>query len=266
MINDIRMTIMPEDMYVRQNLRSRDIKEGDIVSAIVSEYNFDEGKVHCKISSHLNRAFISLENFMFPEISSDFDREHIPPTIEKHIGKQVVAAVVSKGTKGDFELDRKVVMKNTIDHLADNVGRIVTATISCFRPHEAFIDIGNGVVSRLNRIECSRSNDVNFEEMFSVGDQILVKLMSFDSNTKRFEVSRKSAYERIIFPYGSTQCVRVCGAVPGGAFVEYDPGNVGIMDLPDTMKAVEIYGKRVMCYIRKNTEKGFKSNFIGILD
>lgn len=266
MINDIRMAIMPEDMYVRQNPRSRDIKEGDIIPAIVREYNFDEGKVYCEISSHLKKAFIRLENFMFPEISSDFDREPIPPMIKSHIGRQVMASVVSKGSKGDFELDRKVVMKNTINHLANSVGEIVTATISCIRPHEAFIDIGNGVVSRLNRIECSRSKTANLEELFAVGDMIMVKLMSFNPNTKRFEVSRKSAYERILFTYGSAQRVKVCGAVPRGAFVEYDPGNVGIMDLPNGTSVNEVLGRDVICHIKKNTEKGFKADFIRIVD
>lgn len=265
MINDIRMTIMPEDMYVRQNLRSRDIKEGDIVSAIVSEYNFDEGKFYCEISSHLKKAFINLKNFMFPEIPSDFDRKDI---LEKYIGKQIVAYVTSKGTRGDFELNRKALLNDTTSYLSNHLGDIVTATVTDFGPHEAFIDIGNGVISRINKIEATICKCQNLEELFAVGDQIKVKLMSFSFITKRFEVSRKKAYERIIFQYGSTQCVRVCGAVPegGGVFVEYDPANQGIMDIPDTMNAGEIYGKYAMCFIKKNKEKGFKADFIGIVD
>lgn len=266
MINDIRSTIMPEDMYVRQNLRSRDIKEGDIITAVVSEYNFDERRVYCEVSSHLRKAFIRLENFGFPEISSDFDRHHIPPIIEKHIGKQIVAIVVSKGTKGDFELDRKTLLSDTTSYLANNIGTVVTATVTAFGRYEAFIDIGNGVISRLTINEASINKCRNLQDIIKVGEQIIVKLMSFDFDTKRFEVSRKRAYERILFPYGSVQRVRVFGALPDGVHVEYNPGTVGIMDIPDTMDAEELYGKYVMCFIKSNKTLGFKANFVGVID
>lgn len=260
--NEERMAIMPESMYTRQNLKAKDIKEGDIIPVIVTGYDHAGKRICCEISSHLRKAFIRVENFMFPELPCDFDSEHIPATISSHIGKQIVAKVVTKGCNGNIELDRRVVMRDTINYFSDNLGTVVVATMGTIRPHKVFVDIGNGVETILRISQFSVAWYARLDALFKVGEQVEVRLIDFDPDANQFSVSRKHAYEREILPCGSIQRVRILTPENGDYMLaEFNPNTIGFIDYVPKFKK-EMYGKYATCLVTKNTSKGFKSNFI----
>lgn len=257
--NEKGMVIKPESLYIRENLKAKDIKEGDIIPITVTEFDYEGSRVCCEISSHVRKAFIRVENFSYPELH-EFSKTNIPHIISNHIGKQVVAKVVTKGRNGDYELDRKVVMKDTINYLSDNLGTVVVATIDAIRAYGAFIDIGNGVESLLHLSEFSEFRYQELANLFKIGDQIEVRLLSFNPDTSRFDVSRKHVYQREILPCNSVQLVRILEQLGKElVFVEYNPKTIGIMDFSN---AENFYGKYALCRIKKNTWKGFKADFI----
>lgn len=257
-MNNNVMTVKPVRLYKPRNLSFADIKEGDIIPAYATSLDFNEGIIKCNISFNVPNAFIAKENFSFPELPRNFDEENIPGAIKGLIGKMIVAKVIRKFDDGTIELDRKIVMKDTVEYLSNNIGNTVLATVESIYSYGAFIDLGNGVISLKHISEFSKCKYYDLENLVRVGEQIKVKLMSFDKDTSRFTVSRKEAYQTQLLTLGSFQRVRVFEEVPGGAYVEFDPATIGIMDVPYYVK----YGEYAMCYIKRNTEKGFKANFI----
>lgn len=266
MMNNKGLAVKPARLYDRKDLSLDDIKEGDIISAIATDYIWEEGKIKCMISSKVPNAFIREVDFDFLEFPFWFDESNVPVAIKANINKPIVAKVTKKFDDGTIELDRKTVMEDTVKYLYNNVGRIVTATVEDILTYGAFVDLGNGVKSLLHISKFSQYKYSNLKDLFSIGDQVEVKLIRFNEDTSRFELSRKCVYKRKFLTPHSIQRVRVLDRLPGGAFVEFDPATIGIMNIPKDLSSSVRYGQYVMCFVKTNKEKGFRANFLSPAD
>ena len=247
--------ITPVRLYKQAPL---DPKIGDFIPVRIIAYNSYEGKIICNDGNKACNYFIQDTNFVYSNNMSD---ELKLKAINRQMGKKVLAKVVSQHEDETIELDRTQVLKQTTEILANEISKNVTATVEKIWKYGIFIDIGNGVTSFLHVTNISKSRYSRMTKYIDIGDTITVKLMDFDPETLFFSVSRKDAYPKIMF--GKNEIVPVIAINPlgnEGYFVEYDPGNTGIMDVPTDLMLNE--GQRVFCQIKTNKEVGFKCRFI----
>lgn len=260
--NGKKMPVKPARLYGQGDLSFDQIKVGNVIPVTVTGYDWEKREVQCNILPEM-KAFISERNFDFPEIIVNFvDKDCIPKAIKSHINKQIIAKVIKKHDDGVIELDRRAVVKDTVEYLSSSIGDTVLATIEHIYDYGLFIDLGNGVQSLLHISEISKCRCSNLNKLFRIGEEVEVKLLSFDRDTSKFKVSRIKAYERKWLKPGSIQQVKVFSNVKGGAFVEFDPATTGIMNVPVELKLHVKCGEYVMCWIKSNKGKGFRANFL----
>lgn len=245
------ITIQPERLY-RPFEGNANLNIGDIVSATVLDYDYFNRVAYCKVGTKL--ADILFENLNYPEDNG----EHI----QKLVGKQVVGKITKFHTDNSFEINRKILLQETMDFLSNSIGTIVDATVEAIVPYGVFIDIGNGINSLLPLNAMSKCRYENPYGHFEVGDNVKVKIINFDPLSKHFTVSRKLAYEvkfpaeKAIVPVFTSSYLD-----DKGIYVEYNPATSGIMDIPSGLYLppnVEVY-----CYVKKVIpSKGFKSTYV----
>lgn len=256
--------LKPARLFKKQGLEADSIRIGDVIPAIVKSVDSNKGNAYVCISDDLS-GFIRLENFSYPPKHDNMDMatNEVGKDVTGHIFKRIIGKVIGIHENGLVELDRRQVLEEAINNLANNIGEIVNATVEEICPYGIFADIGNGVRTLIHVTECSNSRYVPIENFFAIGDEIRkVKILEFDSERKFFRTSIKQAYERSMFEPRSVVKVRVCGFIDGGAFVEFDPATTGIMDLYQSERERIETGDFVWCRIKKETKKGFKAHFI----
>lgn len=247
------LCITPTRLYEQAPLNP---EIGDIIPVRIMRYNSENGMIFCSGENTELNYIIRYTNYIYPnngEIA-------LLKAIRGNLGKKVIAKVVAKYENGTIELDRAQILKQTTEILANKISKNVMATIEKIVEYGAFIDIGNGVNALLHITNISKSRCYAISDLFKIGDVITVKLMDFDSKTSFFTVSRKDAYPRIMFDKGEIILVKVMQQLDSeGYFVEYDPGNIGIMDVTNNMILRE--GQKVLCKVKSNKEQGFKCIF-----
>lgn len=203
-----------------------------------------------------------------------YDREQNLKEIYSVVGKLIVARVVSK--KGNsLILERKSVAEDSIAYLVQHLLYNVEATVQKILDFGLFVDIGNGISTLVHVKELSKNriflyNQLN--KLFKVGDTIKVKLLEYDPQTLRFNVSRKEAYVKLEekdLPKSScfvATCYGYVNESKNGVFIDYDPNNIGILDIPDDRSPEEFYlGRQVVVSIQKHRKNGFTARFINFV-
>ncbi len=264
MENKIVQGIRPERLYSMTELENKDdLRIGDVIAVILDYYDSESNRLSVTISPQLH-GFIQFDNFFYPPLSLTDNAEYhnLPKEVNSTFSKKITAQIVAFHEDGSIELDRRIVMQSAYEKLVNSIGSIVEATVENIHNSGIFVDIGNGVRSLIREKECSSAKYSPFSDFFRIGQIIpKVKILSFDSQTNRFNLSIKRAYERqVLKPYTSER-VKVLGTIPGGRFVEIDPGNVGIMDVDENTPMLE-QGSYVWVCIRKITPKGFRCDFV----
>ena len=164
-------------------------------------------------------------------------------------------------------LERKTVVKQTIGFFIKNIGNIFDVTITSIKNYGVFVDIGNGVTSFVHCINLSNSRYYGLDSFFKVGDKIKVKILDYDPGKSFFTLSRKAAYDCVDLPDNHYFLVTVTGYVDpikcDAFFVEYNPQTIGIVDLNENAEFIPINaGDQIAVFIKRTTDKGFKSQFI----
>ena len=230
---------------------------GDIIPMKVTGYDSQNEIIIGNDENMALNYFIRGTNYMYP----NNEEKVLSKAVSGNLGKNVIAKVVAKHRNGTIELDRAQVLKQTTEILMNKISENVTATLERIVGYGAFIDIGNGVNTLLHVTNMSKSMYYAIPKHVKEGDVITVKLMDFDPKTSFFIVSRKDAYCKKEFDRGVIMVVEVNTSVnESGYFVEYDPGNVGIMDVFDDTILQE--GQKVFCKVKAMKNEGFKCNFL----
>ncbi|TVR01392.1 MAG: 30S ribosomal protein S1 [Desulfovibrionales bacterium] len=121
------------------------------------------------------------------------------------------------------------------------VGDLIQGTVSRLAPFGAFVELAPGLEGLVHVSELGWSRNVSPEDVVSMGDTVMVKLLKVDDQGKgvRLELSMKQAMEdpwvRLAdeVQVGGKLTGRVTNLAPFGAFVELVPGIEGLVHVSE---------------------------------
>jgi small subunit ribosomal protein S1 len=165
--------------------------------------------------------------------------------MEKLVGQQITCRITKLDTlEDDVVVDRRVVLEEealSLQHSrvsALREGEVVSGTVRSFAAYGAFVDLG-GVDGLLHISDMAWSRVKAAEDVLSVGQQIEVKILSVDAETKRISLGLKQLQPEPWDSAAGTYQVgqRITGTVTRlmdfGAFVELEPGIEGMIHVSE---------------------------------
>jgi small subunit ribosomal protein S1 len=165
--------------------------------------------------------------------------------MEKLVGQQITCRITKLDTvEEDVVVDRRSVLEEealSLQHSrvsALREGEVVSGTVRSFAAYGAFVDLG-GVDGLLHISDMAWSRVKAAEDVLSVGQQIEVKILSVDAETKRISLGLKQLQPEPWDSAAETYQVgqRITGTVTRlmdfGAFVELEPGIEGMIHVSE---------------------------------
>ena len=143
-------------------------------------------------------------------------------------------AVVSR--RAVVESDNSVERESMLNQMAE--GAVMTGLVKNLTDYGAFVDLG-GVDGLLHITDMAWKRVKHPSELVSVGDEIQVKVLKFDSDTNRVSLGLKQMGEdpwvdvSIRFPEGSTLHGKVSNITDYGCFVEIEDGVEGLVHVSE---------------------------------
>ena len=143
-------------------------------------------------------------------------------------------AVVSR--RAVVESDNSVERESMLNQMAE--GAVMTGLVKNLTDYGAFVDLG-GVDGLLHITDMAWKRVKHPSELVSVGDEIKVKVLKFDSDTNRVSLGLKQMGEdpwvdvSIRFPEGSTLHGKVSNITDYGCFVEIEDGVEGLVHVSE---------------------------------
>jgi small subunit ribosomal protein S1 len=165
--------------------------------------------------------------------------------MEKLVGQQITCRITKLDTEEeDVVVDRRAVLEEEAFAVQGarvaglSEGEVVTGTVRSFAAYGAFVDIG-GVDGLLHISDMAWSRVKAAEDLLSVGEEIQVKILSVDPETKRISLGLKQLQPEPWDGAAATYTVgqRITGTVTRlmdfGAFVELEPGIEGLIHVSE---------------------------------
>ena len=160
-------------------------------------------------------------------------------------GQQIQCRVIKLNRKrGNIVLSRKLVLEDdlnkkkaeTLETLEE--GTVMEGVVKNITDYGVFIDLG-GLDGLLHVTDLSWGRVNHPSEMFSVGDEMTVKILKFDRERERVSLGYKQltpdpwtlVHER--YPIGSRVAGRVVNLADYGAFVELETGVEGLIHVSE---------------------------------
>ena len=172
--------------------------------------------------------------------------------LEALVGQQITCRITKLDVQDEnVVVDRRAVLEEQAQvaaagrYSALNEGDIVTGTVRSLAPYGAFVDIG-GLDGLLHVSDISWARIAKPEDVLSVGQQLQVKILKIDSETRKISLGLKQLqsepWEAVPQQFQAGQ--RVSGTVTRvtdfGAFVEIEPGIEGLIHVSEMS-----WGKKV---------------------
>jgi small subunit ribosomal protein S1 len=170
---------------------------------------------------------------------------HDAAEMEKLVGTEITCRITKLETQEEnVVVDRRVVLEEEARVVLENrfktlqVGDVLPGTVRTLMPYGAFIDLG-GLDGLLHVGDISWSRVNKPEDVLSVGQQVKVRLLKIDPETKKLSLGLKQLepepWETVPSRYQSGQ--RVTGTVVRlmdfGAFVELEAGVEGLIHISE---------------------------------
>jgi small subunit ribosomal protein S1 len=165
--------------------------------------------------------------------------------MEKLVGQQITCRITKLDTvEEDVVVDRRAVLEEEAFALQQTrlsgmrEGEVVAGTVRSFAAYGAFVDLG-GVDGLLHISDMAWSRVKAAEDLLSVGQQIEVKILSVEPETKRISLGLKQLQAEPWDGAAATYTVgqRITGTVTRlmdfGAFVELEPGVEGLIHVSE---------------------------------
>jgi len=227
-------------LMVLSKQKADQMKVWDTISAICEQEGVIEGKVISRIKGGLT-VDIGLKAFL-PGSQVDL---HPVRNLDKFIGETQKFKILKYNRKrGNVVLSRRAILEKereslrseTIKNLSE--GAIVDGVIKNITDYGVFIDLGGiDVLLHITDISWGRVNSPG--DLFSAGDKIKVKVLSYDQQNQRVSLGYKQIKED---PWGVAEKkyivgTRVNGKVVNitnyGAFVELEVGIEGLIHISE---------------------------------
>jgi small subunit ribosomal protein S1 len=204
-----------------------------------------EGKVDAEVKGGYT-VTIARQRAFCPHSQIDIVRQTDPAV---HIGRVYGFRIIEYREDGrKFVVSRRALQEEEQKVRADEirksltVGAVVTGHVASVREFGAFVDIGGGVQGLLHVSEMgwSRVNDPS--AVFKTGDEITVKVLRIDSKDgdgrialglKQLSDDPWAAVEQK-YPIGQVVRGKVTRLAEFGAFVELEPGVIGLLPISET--------------------------------
>jgi small subunit ribosomal protein S1 len=172
--------------------------------------------------------------------------------MEKLVGTEITCRITKLDVMDeDVVVDRRVVLEEQARGLVDGrraamkEGDVVTSTVRSMMPYGAFVDLG-GIDGLLHISDMAHSRVNKPEDVVSVGQQVQVRILKLDADTKKISLGLKQlqAEPWTTVPERFQAGQRVTGTVTRlqdfGAFVEIEPGVEGLIHISEMS-----WGKKV---------------------
>jgi small subunit ribosomal protein S1 len=172
--------------------------------------------------------------------------------LEKLVGTEITCRITKLDIPDEnVVVDRRVVLEEQTRaamaerHAAMKEGDTLTGTVRTLMPYGAFIDMG-GVDGLLHISDMAYSRVSKPEDMLSVGQEVKVRILKIDQDTKKISLGLKQlqAEPWETAPQRLLPGQRVSGTVTRimefGAFVEIEPGIEGLIHISEMS-----WGKKV---------------------
>lgn len=253
--------LMPVRMYDVSPVDFDEIHEEDFVLAKITMF-IPPNEIKLKIGRI--DAVMDIQDF---DVTNENGRIK---AVYANLGKNVIAQVMKKDEeKCKVILNRKVAIEETIDLLKKRIGEVREVVIEKVEDFGCFVDLGAGFISLVPIQEMSICRYSNLKNVFEVGDVIQVRIMGFDESKKFVSLSRKASYEKITektLPMDSAFEVTIFGYVndlKDGVFIEFDPNNSGIMDIPEGYDPRCFFeGRKAFVRLKSIRSNGIKVQFL----
>lgn len=165
--------------------------------------------------------------------------------MESLVGQQITCRIIKlDATEEDVVVDRRVIAEEEARVVQEgklsaiNEGDVVAGTVRSLASYGAFIDLG-GIDGLLHVSDIAWSRVANPEDVLSVGQQVEVKVLKIDADSKRISLGLKqlqpepwdTATER--YAIGQRITGTVTRLADFGAFVELEPGIEGLIHVSE---------------------------------
>jgi small subunit ribosomal protein S1 len=172
--------------------------------------------------------------------------------LEALVGQQINCRITKLDvTDEDVVVDRRVVLEEQARGESENrraglkPGDTVTGTVRTIMPYGAFVDIG-GIDGLLHVSDISRARVAKPEDVLSVGQQLTLRILKIDPETKKISLGLKqleadpwtTASERYLA--GQRVSGNVTRLMDFGAFVEIEPGLEGLIHISEMSWAKKV--------------------------
>ncbi len=165
--------------------------------------------------------------------------------LEKLIGQTYDFKVIKFNKKrGNIVLSRRVLLEKERDQMKARTlqsleeGQVLTGTIKNLTEYGAFVDLG-GIDGLLHITDMSWGRVNHPSEVFSVGDEVTVKVLKYNPETERVSLGLKQTQEdpwshaEEAYPLGKRVHGKVMSLTDYGAFVELEPGVEGLIHVSE---------------------------------
>ena len=237
----------PEGFYDLSRIRIEQPKDWNALERAFADGSVIAGTVTAVVKGGLT-VDVGLRAFLPASRSGARDLAEMEQLVGQEIRCRITKLDVAEE---DLVVDRRVVIEaetraNTDRRYAEvNVGDIVAGTVRSLTTFGAFIDLG-GVDGLLHIGEISWSRIGKPEDVLSVGQQVEVKVLTIDPETRRIALSMRQLlphpWESVSGKYKVGDRVRgtVTRLADFGAFLELEPGIEGLIHISEMS-----WGKKV---------------------
>ncbi|MFZ0303363.1 MAG: 30S ribosomal protein S1 [Terracidiphilus sp.] len=177
--------------------------------------------------------------------------------LEALVGTEITCRITKLDTNDeDVVVDRRVVLEEQARaemegrRAALNQGDVVTGTVRTIMPYGAFVTIGGaefgGIDGLLHVSDISLTRIAKPDDMLSVGQELTVKILRIDPETKKISLGLKQLqpepWETAVehFPVGARVSGTVTRLMDFGAFVEIEPGLEGLVHISEMSWAKKV--------------------------
>jgi small subunit ribosomal protein S1 len=165
--------------------------------------------------------------------------------MEKLVGQEITCRIIKLDvTEEDVVVDRRVIAEEQARSIEESryaevkEGDVLSGQVRSLASYGAFVDLG-GVDGLLHVSDIAWSRVSNPEDVLSVGQQLQVKILKIDSESRRISVGLKQLqpqpWDSAAESYKTGQ--RITGTVTRladfGAFVEVEPGIEGLIHVSE---------------------------------
>jgi small subunit ribosomal protein S1 len=241
------------------------LKVWDEISAACERDELIEGTITARVKGGLSVTIKGGVKAFLP--GSQVDLRPVR-NLDKLIGQTYEFKVIKFNKKrGNIVLSRRVLLEKERDELKARTlqnleeGMVVTGVIKNITEYGAFVDLG-GIDGLLHITDMSWGRVNHPSEVFSVGDEVTVKVLKYNPDTERVSLGLKQTVEdpwtiaQEKYPVGVKISGKVVSITDYGAFVELEPGIEGLIHVSEMSwkkpkhpsKILEI-GQEVECVI-----------------